>query len=477
MKNKYANKNRQENIKNRFSKNPEEQKRLEIQGRLHDRMQKAKQERSNKNIKGKTVSSSGNTSEEETTMTNEQNNRSSSSTSTDATISNNAEVNQHNGKSIQHNNGAQTKSTPANHNVDIIQHNGSPKHNNGAQEQSTPAVHNNTKTYDELKYKPSDIGPFIVFLQKININVINVGKMLKKLNIPDIIDIDKVNNMRVRVVTRNYKAANKIMENYEINEENKYKTFIPNMFVQSVFVVHDVPVEITMNEMEEELISTAPILKIERMKRWNRELKEAQDCNKIKVTIRTTTLPKKITMYGANMRFDYFIPSPIICRNCLRYGHVSAVCKGKPTCQNCAEIHDLTNTCENKTKCKYCKEEHKTMDPSCKERSKQRDIKKSMVLKRLSYHMAVKEYLENANFPTQNNGPTYSEVTKIQNELQQTIEINTTMKTFINNIQAIFSNIDSTNAGDNDNAVIKICDLINSFKKKSNNIIVNKKNN
>lgn len=85
--------------------------------------------------------------------------------------------------------------------------------------------------------------------------------------------------------------------------------------------------------------------------------------------------------------------------------------------------------------------------------------------------MAVKEYLENENFPVQNKGPSYSEVTKIQNQLKDTIEINENMKSFINNIQSIFSNIDTSNDCDNDTAVIKVCDLINSFKKKSKNIL------
>lgn len=343
MRNQHPSIKRQENIKNRYSKNHEEQKRLEIQGRLQNRLQKVKQERFIKNTKDKTVTTSNSTSEEDLTMLHEENIHHSTATT--------SSTNMDNSNSIQQ--------------------------NNGIKENVMPDNSNNTKPNDELKYKPSDIGPFIVFIQKTNINVINVGKMLRKLNIMDIIDIDKVNNIRVRVVTRDYKTANKIMENPTINMLNQYKTFIPNMFVQSVFVVHEVPVEITIQEIEEELIASAPIMKIERMKRWNQEKSEPQDCDKIKVTIRTTTLPKKITMYGANMRFDYFVPSPIICRKCLRYGHVAAVCKGKPTCHNCAEVHELIGPCENKTQCKYCKEEHKTMDPRCKEKSKQRNIKKN----------------------------------------------------------------------------------------------------
>lgn len=148
------------------------------------------------------------------------------------------------------------------------------------------------------------------------------------------------------------------------------------------------------------------------MQRWDHVQQIAIPCNKLKLTVRATTLPRKIKLYGANMRYGYFIPSPIIYKNCLRYGHVEKICKAKKVCENCAEVHDLEEKCKNAIKCKSCKENHKIKDPICKERKKQRDIKKIMVVKRLPYHLAMKEYHIDEGFPKANDGPSYAEIKK-----------------------------------------------------------------
>lgn len=80
------------------------------------------------------------------------------------------------------------------------------------------------------------------------------------------------------------------------------------MFLQTVIVVSDVPVDIKMLEIENKLEVSSPVMKIKRMQRWNKDAAKAEDCDKLKITVRATTLPKFVKMYGANIPYDYFIP-------------------------------------------------------------------------------------------------------------------------------------------------------------------------
>lgn len=75
------------------------------------------------------------------------------------------------------------------------------------------------------------------------------------------------------------------------------------------------------------------------------------------------------------MKFDYFIPAPIICKNCLRYGHIAKLCKAKQKCSNCTEEHDQIIPCLNQMKCKSCNFNHRTTDPACKERQNRESLK------------------------------------------------------------------------------------------------------
>ncbi|KAL0153030.1 hypothetical protein M9458_051629, partial [Cirrhinus mrigala] len=52
-------------------------------------------------------------------------------------------------------------------------------------------------------------------------------------------------------------------------------------------------------------------------------------------------LPEKV--YIGFMCYDVrlYIPPPIRCFKCQRYGHVAAVCKGKQRCGKCSGEHDV----------------------------------------------------------------------------------------------------------------------------------------
>lgn len=61
-----------------------------------------------------------------------------------------------------------------------------------------------------------------------------------------------------------------------------------------------------------------------------------------------------------------YIPPPLRCFTCQRYGHVAAVCKGKIRCSNCGGEHKYGECEEGATqKCCNCGGEHSAAHGGC----------------------------------------------------------------------------------------------------------------
>ena len=70
------------------------------------------------------------------------------------------------------------------------------------------------------------------------------------------------------------------------------------------------------------------------------------------LTFRTPTPPPSITLGCFGIRVDMFIPNPIRCFTCQKFGHGSKQCRGKQRCFKCSdEGHEGTNCSSESSKC------------------------------------------------------------------------------------------------------------------------------
>ncbi|GFT64110.1 hypothetical protein TNCV_5139761 [Trichonephila clavipes] len=69
-----------------------------------------------------------------------------------------------------------------------------------------------------------------------------------------------------------------------------------------------------------------------------------------------------------------YIPNPLRCFQCQRYGHSKNVCRGQPTCPRCGESGHDSVDCTKKEQCLNCKESDSPRKPKSR-RSRQRDLK------------------------------------------------------------------------------------------------------
>ncbi|GBM13186.1 hypothetical protein AVEN_228227-1 [Araneus ventricosus] len=60
-----------------------------------------------------------------------------------------------------------------------------------------------------------------------------------------------------------------------------------------------------------------------------------------------------------------YIPNPLRCYKCHRFGHSKPNCRGTLTCARCAVAGHESNDCTAKEKCVNCKEDHPSFSRSC----------------------------------------------------------------------------------------------------------------
>lgn len=278
--------------------------------------------------------------------------------------------------------------------------------NNSTHTPTTQQTHTNTALQRITQrqtmpntYNTHDRAPFYVVMQKENINEILVSKLLMSSNVTGIVEIRKLAPSKIRVQCKNKESANQIICSDVINIQHNYRSFIPNNCIKSIGIIRNVPTELTDNEIEEFMVSEVPVESFERMNFWDQNEKRAKPGTSIKITFRATNIPTEIKLFYVVKRVEYFIPRPVLCNKCLRYGHIAKWCKSRETlCFNCsANTHAMGDTscnrsCEHCTKsctpkCKHCTQntDHRTNSNTCPSMQTQLKIKEIMVKTKSTY--------------------------------------------------------------------------------------------
>ncbi|GFV93025.1 hypothetical protein TNCV_3427371 [Trichonephila clavipes] len=83
------------------------------------------------------------------------------------------------------------------------------------------------------------------------------------------------------------------------------------------------------------------------------------------LTFSTPDLPQTVKMAYIRCPVRPYIPNPLRCFQCQRYGHSKNVCRGQPTCPRCGESGHDSADCKKKEQCLNCKGDHPAYSRSC----------------------------------------------------------------------------------------------------------------
>ena len=195
-------------------------------------------------------------------------------------------------------------------------------------------------------------------------------------------------------------AANNLINSQQINTIWGYSCEIPQNYIYSVGIVHDVPLDFIEKEILEASAPEDKITKVERIQRWDVTLKKEVPTEAIKITLKSFELPDRVHIYRVPMRVSQFVDKPFLCKNCKSYGHLKKHCRAEKVCERCYQNHEVKD-CPKKQQvtCKGCKSyTHFTGQKVCPEQRRQTEIAKTRARLRTTFKEAEKIY--NNEYPT-----------------------------------------------------------------------------
>lgn len=104
------------------------------------------------------------------------------------------------------------------------------------------------------------------------------------------------------------------------------------------------------------------------------------------LTFAKSTLPNDIMIGYLRVKIRPYIPNPLRCFRCQRFGHGTAACRGAPTCNKCGSGEHASESCTAKQKkCVNCKGDHAAYSKTCTEWIKEKEIQRIKVLDNISF--------------------------------------------------------------------------------------------
>lgn len=128
--------------------------------------------------------------------------------------------------------------------------------------------------------------------------------------------------------------------------------------------------------------------------------------NTFVLTFNTPSRPEHLKIFFEKIPVTPYIPNPLRCFQCQKFGHHENNCKNHPVCAKCSEkTPHHEDLCTGQVKCANCSEAHRASSNQCSVWKREKEITRVRFTNNVSYHEA-RRIVE--NIPVQ----TYSNIVK-----------------------------------------------------------------
>jgi len=91
----------------------------------------------------------------------------------------------------------------------------------------------------------------------------------------------------------------------------------------------------------------------------------SRNTNTFIITFKTPSVPKYLHIGYLRLPVSTYIPNPLRCFNCQKFGHGKNACRGRETCAKCGQVGHISDHCTNEPKCLNCNGNHSAFDKNC----------------------------------------------------------------------------------------------------------------
>ena len=144
---------------------------------------------------------------------------------------------------------------------------------------------------------------------------------------------------------------------------------------------------------ESELLKEFEQFGVTHVRRMKAKIKGVlKDTNNLVLTFKFAKRPSELKYLGKTIPVTPYIPNPLRCYKCQKFGHHENNCKSKThVCAKCAGTDHITVNCLNPvTKCANCGESHPSYSSMCPIWKKEKEITKTKFTRNITYPEARK---------------------------------------------------------------------------------------
>ena len=110
------------------------------------------------------------------------------------------------------------------------------------------------------------------------------------------------------------------------------------------------------------------------------------------LTFQSQTLPKYIRVGYYRVAVSQFIPNPVRCYKCQKFGHTKFNCRKNEVCTKYGhEDHTDSQECKNEAKCVNCQGKHASNDKECPKWKEEKEIQRIKAERGISYTETKKQ--------------------------------------------------------------------------------------
>ncbi|GBN78939.1 hypothetical protein AVEN_50735-1 [Araneus ventricosus] len=148
-----------------------------------------------------------------------------------------------------------------------------------------------------------------------------------------------------------------------------------------------VPMEEVLKGFQQQEVTHIQRIKIRQNGQFN-------DTKHLILTFHSPKIPDSVRAGYIKLTVRPYIPNPLRCYKCQRFGHSKASCRGTLTCARCAEAGHESSDCKASEKCVNCKGSHTSFSRLCSAWKFEKEVIAEKVLKKVISFLEARQIVK-----------------------------------------------------------------------------------